>query len=72
MYLFLIQEWYKVFGVVVADVIDPYGGTIHVKVVGGGITTNDAVHLRQKEKREGGERGNEGRGGGGVVRWLCW
>ena len=65
MYLFLIQEWYKVFGVVVADVIDPYGGTIHVKVVGGSVTTNDAVHLRKRENREGVNGGTRDEGGGG-------
>ena len=61
MYLFFIQKWYKVFGMIVTYVIDPYGSTIHVKFVGGCVTTNDTIHLRKEKERRGKKRREEER-----------
>ena len=64
--LIFIQERDEVFGVVVADVVNPYGGAFHVELIGRSVASNDAVHLRERGGGEGGggeRRRRKGRNG---------
>ena len=70
--LIFIQERDEVFGVVVADVVNPYGGAFHVELIGRSVASNDAVHLRERGGGEGGGEKGEGERGGMVNGvWCC-